>query len=72
MSIGDSVTYYDEFGVPHQAVLTQVWGTDPKCAVNLVYVSSDSNETDQYGRQIKRECSVVHKDNQGAHGRYWN
>jgi hypothetical protein len=40
-------------------------------AVNLVYVNSDENYKDQYGRQIVRETSVVHKGQQSAHGRYY-
>jgi len=74
MQIGDAVRYTDAHGKQHAAIVTQVWSppvgaTQP--SLNLVYVSPDESETDQYGRQIKRNTSVVHRDNQGAHGLYW-
>jgi hypothetical protein len=74
MEIGDAVRYYDGHGKKHSAIVTQVWGcpagaTEP--SLNLVYVSPEESETDQYGRQIKRNTSVVHRDSQGAHGCYW-
>jgi hypothetical protein len=69
--IGDAVVYVDAVGDEHQAVVTNVFGTTPASAINLVYVSGDESERDQYGRQIKRETSVVHQDSQSAHGRFW-
>lgn len=38
---------------------------------NLVWVSTDVKRTDQYGQQLIRESSVVHKGSQPAHGNYW-
>lgn len=38
---------------------------------NLVWVSTDVKRLDQYGQQIIRESSVVHKGSQPAHGNYW-
>jgi hypothetical protein len=72
MDIGSEITYTDPRGRKHRALVTANWGIDtPVKAVNLVYVSDDEGETDQYGRQIKRDTSVPHKDSQAAHGRYW-
>lgn len=71
VEIGDSITYVDEYAIPHRGLVTNVFGTTPVSAINLIYVSHDTNEIDQYGRQIKRETSVVPKTQQTAHGRYW-
>lgn len=72
MNHGDSIRYVDEFGKAHNALVTaDHQPSEKRPSVNLVYVSTEDSETDQYGRQIKRATSVVHKDNQGAHGRYW-
>lgn len=66
---GDSVIYHDPKGAPHPALVTAVWS--PIC-VNVVFVSPSADETDQYGRQIKRETSVTSGKSHGqAHGRYW-
>jgi hypothetical protein len=43
----------------------------PDPSLNLVFVSDKDSEVDQYGRQIKRETSVVAEKNQAAHGRFW-
>jgi hypothetical protein len=40
-------------------------------AVNLIYINSDEKCKDQYGRQIVRETSVVHRQQQHAPGRYY-
>ena len=76
MQIGDSVIYVDPVAVEHDAIVTATFGPfgegeDAMPSVNVVYVSKDENETDQYGRQIKRDCSIPHRNQQGAHGRYW-
>ncbi len=42
---------------------------EPGC--NLVFVSSEVDKTDPYGRQIERATSVVHRSKQPAHGRFW-
>ena len=79
--VGSAVTYVDPLGVEHAAIITARFdgksgdSAEPidatKC-VNVVYVSSNADEFDQYGRQLKRETSV-----QGgasgvtAHGRFW-
>lgn len=76
MQIGDAVVFVDPVGVSHNAVVTTLFDNGdpesyPNPSINLVYVSDDGSETDQYGRQIKRNTSVVHKSNQFAHGMYW-
>jgi len=73
MQIGDLVEYADEYGNFHTALVTNIFGGEdnPATAINLVYVSENENEIDQYGRQLKRETSVVPRVNQSAHGRYW-
>ena len=72
VNIGDNVIYADEFGTTHDALVTHNWGqSDTKPSINLLWVSTDSEKMDTYGRQIERNTSVVHQDNQSAHGRWW-
>ena len=68
VKIGASVVYVDEYGVEHDALVTNVFSAT---CVNVVYVSGDETQSDSYGRQIKRETSQVHKSIQTAPGRYW-
>lgn len=70
--VGQVVVYVDEVGVAHQALVTAYWGGDrPDGALNLVYVSSDSEKSDPYGRQIERASSVSRESEHTAHGRFW-
>ena len=75
MEVGDSVRYFDQYGKEHNALVTAVWNgasygsSEP--GLNLVLVSDNDAETDQYGRQISRQTSVIHAVSQPAHGRYW-
>jgi hypothetical protein len=74
MQFGDSVTFVDSVGKEHPALVTNVfgaWGPENKPSINLVYVSDDESRTDNFGRQIVRNSSVVHESNQAAHGNYW-
>lgn len=76
---GSHVIYVNEFGVPHEAVVTQDWSYGKEFdpiggalpSINVVFVTKDEAKTDSYGSQIQRETSVVHRKNQSAHGRYW-
>lgn len=65
---GEPVIYVDPVGLQHPALVTRPWG--PTC-VNLVFVSSDTNKEDTYGRQIERQSSCVHASVQPVHGNYW-
>lgn len=72
--MGEPVVYHDSKNKAHDALITAVWGQPGylnPCSVNIVIVSDNDTEKDQYGRQVKRETSVGHKLNQTAHGRYW-
>ena len=77
VEIGEAVTFRDTHGRAHNALVTCVHGQTPACstapepAINLLYVSDDSTQTDPYGNQIIRESSVVHKTFQSAHGNFW-
>jgi hypothetical protein len=81
VEIGDIVVFTDPARAQHLALVTAVWGDkeylvpgdprQPAPSVNLVMVSTDVKETDSYGRQIKRETSVVHSQNQPAPGMFW-
>ena len=75
MKIGDVITYVDHVGEAHDAFVTAVWDLNQEPgyhpSINLVYVSTDEDKKDPYGRQIERDTSVVHKANQSAHGNYW-
>ena len=77
MEIGGVVDFVDAYGKPHLALVTTVFssghpgdGTE-KSSLNVVYVSDDESEVDQYGRQIKRSTSVVNEQFQSAHGMFW-
>ena len=74
--IGRPVTYVDEYGNPHDALVTADWSYGAKeyvgePSLNLVFVVGDEDKRDSCGRQIERATSVVHQSNQQAHGRYW-
>ncbi len=71
VNVGDPVVYHDNRGVPHHALVTAVWSQLPIGTINVVYVESDTNATDQYGRQIDRSTSLCHRDYVEAHGNYW-
>ena len=71
IKIDDQIVYHDPTGKPHNALVTAVWSQLPNGCLNLVYVSSDQNKQDQYGRQIERATSVNHKDYMRVHGSYW-
>lgn len=67
--VGEPVVYVDPTAVAHAGLVTAVWG--PKC-INLVFVSSDENKSDTYGRQIDRSAtSCNHQSQHVAHGNYW-
>ena len=81
---GGTVTYYDEYGRPHDALITNIWwneefygepGYDPdrpsNPSINLVYITDETSLTDPYGQQIVRKTSVPAKTGQPAHGMYW-
>lgn len=69
--IGEAVIYVDEYKREHFALLTAVHGSGEKPCVNLVYVSSDPNKHDTYGRQVERFSSCVHISNNGAQANCW-
>jgi hypothetical protein len=83
--IGQHVIFVDSRGRPHDAIITHWWYGkesgmtveaylsqygDPGC--NLCFVTADSMKRDDYGQQIERQTSIVHKRKQaGVHGNYW-
>lgn len=86
MKIGDNVIYVDQYGVEHEALVTNSFGSMIPVsfiengemverlvwpAINLVYVNKDEKCSDGYGRQILRHSSIVHQTSTPAHGNYW-
>lgn len=75
LGIGEAVVFVDPIGRSHDAIVTHTFSqtTNPeeRPSVNLVYVTEDETAVDQYGRQIERKTSVVHRSNQYANGMYW-
>ncbi len=73
--MGDHVRYCDERGTHHHALVQAVWpgeyGADNPPGLNLVIISDDPAETDNYGRQLKHRGSIVHKSIQPAPANYW-
>lgn len=90
---GSVVTYLDEYGREHNALVTECWSAKPwddekplkyindspesnwPPCINIVYVTSDPNRKDQYGRQTVHESSVSHVSQQSPNmphsGRCW-
>lgn len=66
--LGESIVFCDPKGMDHDALITAVWS---ETCVNIVYVSSDENRKDSYGRQLERETSLVHVSQSEVHGFYW-
>lgn len=71
LQVGDIVTYKDEHGVDHNALVTIVHGNTTQSCINVVYLSSDETKRDPNGRQIERASSVQRKSEYTAHGRYF-
>lgn len=71
LEVGDVVTYRDEKGVDHNALVTVVHGNTAQSCINVVYLSSDETQRDSWGRQIERASSVQKKSEVTAHGRYF-
>lgn len=73
--VGTVVEYVDEFAVSHLALVTRQWADDDAfgktASINLVHVTGNPAETDQYGRQTKHVTSVVPEPQQSAHGRFY-
>jgi hypothetical protein len=66
VKVGDSVVFVDPTRHEHNAVVTAVWSKD---CINVVFVSTDENKTDSYGRQIERETSVMRHSDTNCFGR---
>lgn len=71
MEKGDAVIFINPSRIEYNAIVTNVWGTGPNPSLNVVYVSDDESKTDQYGRQIERATSIVHRSNQAAPAFCW-
>lgn len=70
--VGTTVIFVDSYGRHRPALVTTCGDKNrPDTWVNLVIVSDDEAKTDQYGRQIERFTSVVHRSAQSAPGMYW-
>lgn len=69
--IGQHVKWVDPVGQPHDALVTNVFGSGATPSINVVVINEDEDQTDNYGRKVQRETSVVHREGQQAHGRYW-
>jgi hypothetical protein len=70
-NVGEAVIFVDDVKREHFALLTAVHGAGDKPCVNLMYVSSDENKTDTYGRQVERFSSCVHISNNSAQANCW-
>jgi hypothetical protein len=66
--IGKACVFFDPYGKPHAALITNVWG--PQC-INVAYVNGDDGQEDSYGQKIARSTSLMHGSVQQAHGNYW-
>jgi hypothetical protein len=69
---GGYVVYTDPRGAVHPALVTAIHGDRTgKPAINVAWCDPDL-ERDGWGWPIERASSVVHRDNQSAHGNYWD
>jgi len=68
---GKVVLYVDPVGKEHEALVTAVWGEFGVNPINVIYISSDEDKHDPYGRQIERETSVQAAGPTAAHGRFY-
>ena len=74
---GMAVKVVDEVGGIHDGLVTNCWGIreveagKPGPTINVLYVSTDPAKRDQYGEQIERQSSCMHKLNTSAPGRFW-
>lgn len=75
VEIGQAVAFTDERGRRRDALVTAVHGPreyeEAGPSINVIAVCEDDDRADQYGRQVERSSSVVHRAHQGAHGMYW-
>jgi len=66
--VGAHVVWIDSLRKQHDALVT-VWWSDTCC--NLLIVSDDEAKKDDYGRQIERNSSCVHKSMNSAQAMCW-
>lgn len=72
LHVGAHVVYVNPVGVQHPALVTAIWGEPKDCPlINLVYVDSDKDRSDSYGRQISRQTSLHHRSAYAVHGQYY-
>lgn len=73
LEVSKPVVFVDGTGKQHSALVTCVFGDPGKSVpcINIVLVDDDANRQDSYGRQIRRETSVVHRSSQAGHGYYY-
>jgi hypothetical protein len=73
VKIGDAVVFVNPVALRLPALVTNVFEyvPSPNPTINVVAVSEDEAEKDNYGRQTKRYTSVPHQKNSTAHGYYW-
>ena len=70
--VGDCITVVDQVGVEHNALVTIYFGgSNPRGALNAVFLSADESKSDPYGRQVERLSSLSHQSTTTAPGRYW-
>jgi hypothetical protein len=72
VNVGDHIIFTDTHRKEHSALVVEVWDggaeqrMDSLPSLNLLYVVDDETRMDQYGRQIERESSVVHREMNSA------
>lgn len=78
VAVGDAVRVVDENYNEHYALVSAVHGSDWEhyaLSINAVYISSDPQKNDPYGRQLERLSSLQHKTQVNMPsrppGRYW-
>lgn len=80
-NVGQHVKFIDEYRKAHDALVLIWWkapdwpepytGESGEPGCNLVLVDPDPEKQDSYGRQIRRETSLVHLSNNPGKGNCW-
>lgn len=66
--------YTDRWGKKHLALVTERFPSSRDImhpTVNVVYITDNTKQRDQYGTQKKRGLNVPHRSNQSGPGHYW-
>ena len=68
----ETMKRYDRYVNPHFPDMEPKSGIVGAPSINVVIISDNPDKSDSYGRQIEHETSVPHREDQRAHGYFWD